>query len=85
MKQVTNWIENQVVLNELIEFKRQIETQNYDLHGRRFTNVGGALDPNDFTTLHQLRGSHDAIRVEINDLIKRISILEKRLANQEAA
>jgi hypothetical protein len=84
MKVVKDFHSTQLAINELFEFKNRLETQNFDLSGRRFTNAGGATDKNEFCTLYQLEQIRDMLLKIIEEKNKKISQLENRVANLEA-
>ena len=79
MKTVKDFQTAQLAINELFEFKNRLETLNTDLSGRRFTNVGGAQDRNEFATLYQLEQVRDSLKASIEEKNKKIDIVEKQI------
>lgn len=79
MKTVKDFQTAQLAINELFEFKNRLETLNTDLSGRRFTNVGGAQDRNEFCTLYQLEQIRDSLLAKLEELNKKISHFDSKI------
>ncbi len=69
----------QLALNEIYEFRRKFEITNPNLNGRRFTNVGGARNIDEYVTLSQLNDRSRELEAENNELRLRVESLEKRV------
>lgn len=54
MRQVTNFQQVQIVLNQLLNFQSSLQSQNWNLKGLRITNAGPAVNQNDYVILSQL-------------------------------
>jgi hypothetical protein len=85
MKTIRDYKDAQLAINELFEFKQRFESQNPDLKGRRFTNVGDAINLTEYCTLGQLRIIKQILEAEINKLKLENERLEERIKALETA
>lgn len=56
MRQVKNIADVQIVLNQLLDWQTQMQTQNQNLHQLRITNASPGVNPLDYATVSQLPG-----------------------------
>lgn len=54
MRAIKSLDDVQIVLRDLLDFKRRVETQNFNMHGNKVVNAAAGTDPNDYVVLSQL-------------------------------
>jgi len=55
MRRIEDLKDAQIILNELLNWKAQMESRIFDLRGRRIANLGSAVENSDAVTLEQVK------------------------------